>query len=84
MCAGVDLMEHSAQGTSGITIPAGGREAWRCGTERHGSVEMGQWLGLILELISNLYDSVILSGSGRCVRCVAVQQIALCYRYGMW
>lgn len=43
---------------------------------------MGQWLGLIVELISNIYDSVLLTGSGRC--CMAVQQIALCYRYGMW
>jgi len=46
----------AAQGAGGVTVLGGVPGLWRCGTS--GVVGMGQWLGPILEVFSNLDDSV--------------------------
>jgi len=52
------------QGNGRVTVPGGVPELWRCGTEGHGqwaTLVVGGWLDwVILEVFSNLNDSVIL------------------------
>jgi len=51
------------QGGDGITIPGGVQELWRCGTEWWlvGMVGVGWCLSMILEVFSNLNDSMRLT-----------------------
>ena len=59
------LKEWSDVGTGhsgGVAISGGVQKTFRCGTSGHGLVGMvvlGRWLDLILELFSNLNDSMI-------------------------
>ena len=57
-------MAQAAQGGGGVTAPGGVQEAWRCGTEGCGQwvilVVGGQLDYMILEVFSNLNDSMIL------------------------
>jgi len=51
---------QTAQGSGGVTIPGGVQETCGCGTEEHDSVVGGgQFDKAILEVFSNLYDSMI-------------------------
>ena len=58
-----EALAQAAQG-GGVTIPEGVQETWRCGTEGPGLVVMAVmdwWLDwMILEIFSNLNDSMIL------------------------
>ena len=54
---------HSCPGSGGVTIPGGVPEPWRCGTEGRGQWAWWGGLGLdvvILEVVSNLHDSMLL------------------------
>jgi len=57
-------LEQAAQGSGGVPIPGGVQKTCRCGTWGHGLVGMvvlgGSWDLVILEVCSNLNDSVIL------------------------
>ena len=53
----------AARGGGGVTVPGGVPEPWGCGTEGRGQWARWDGLGLglgILEVLSNLNDSVIL------------------------
>jgi len=57
-------LEQAAQGSGGVPIPGGVQKTCRCGTSGHGLAGMGV-LGwrldvMILEIFSNLNDSMIL------------------------
>ena len=39
-----EALEQAAQGGGGVTIPGGGQEPWRCGTEGRG--QWAWWDGL--------------------------------------
>jgi len=57
-------LEQAVQGDGWVPIPGGVQKTWRCGNLGYGLVGMvvlGGWLDLmILEIFSNLTDSVIL------------------------
>ena len=57
------LLKQTAPGGSGVTVPGGVQEQWRCDAE--GREQWAWWDGLgldlgILEVFSNFNDSVIL------------------------
>jgi len=53
-------LEQDAQGSGWVTIPGGVQRTCRCGSSGYGLVDVvvGWWLDLILEVFSNLYDSM--------------------------
>jgi len=62
-------LEQAAQGSGGVPIPEGVQKMCRCGTSGHGlagMVVLGGWLdSMILEVVSNLNDSMIQPRLGR-------------------
>ena len=50
------LRKALQQGSAGVTVPGGGQEIWRCGTEGHGLVGTVGWGGVGLDGLRGLFQ----------------------------